>query len=79
MSPDKRSDGLLLRGTPPYPWWQWLLVALIWGAVMFVVLGALTSFKDAPLTAVVVAVAAAGFTLWTRLRIVARERRRGGA
>jgi len=67
--------GLLLRGTPPYPWWQWILVGLIWGGAMFVIFGALTGFKDVTLTAAAFAVAAALATLWTRHRIVARERR----
>lgn len=72
-----RRDGLLLRGTPPYPWWQWLLVGVVWGGVMFLIFGAITAFKDAALTAAIFAAAAVLGTLWTRQRIVARERRSG--
>lgn len=69
--------GLLLRPKPRYPWWQWVLVALVWAGVTFGLFSALTGFSDVALTAVIIAVALVLSTMWTRQRIVACERRGG--
>lgn len=76
MSSDRPWDGLLLRGKPPYPWWQWVLVAVVWGGAMFLVFAALTGFKEIGLTAAVFASAGALLALFGRWRIGARERQK---
>ena len=69
-------DGLL-RGAPPYPWWQWLIGGIAWAAVMFLIFNALSGFRHIALNAIIWPIAAIIATLWTRQRIVARERRAG--
>lgn len=69
-------DGLL-RGEPPYPWWQWVLVGTAWATIMFLIFYALSGFRFVVLNALIWPVAGAVFAAWTRQRIVARERRTG--
>lgn len=69
-------DGLL-RGTPPYPWWQWVLVATGWGTAMFLIFNILTDFRAVALNAIVWSIGGAFFAVWTRQRIIKRERRAG--
>jgi len=70
-------DGLL-RGTPPYPWWQWVLVGVAWAAGMFAIFNVLSGFRHIVLNAVVWTIAGAVFVVWGRRRIVIRERRDAG-
>jgi hypothetical protein len=67
----------LLRGTPPYPWWQWFLVGSGWAVGMFLIFNLLTGFRAVVLNAVLWPIGGAIFALWTRQRIVRRERRAG--
>ena len=51
-------DGLL-RGKPPYPWWQWVLVGSAWSAAMFLIFNLLTGFKAVVANAIIWSIAGA--------------------
>ena len=69
-------DGLL-PGAPPYPWWQWVLAAICWGGGMFVIFNLITWFRFILVNAIVWSVGGIVVALWTRKRIIVRERHEG--
>jgi len=68
-------DGLL-RGTPPYPWWQWVGLAIVWGGLMFAYFAVISGFRALEFQAILWAIAGVSFAFATRWQIVRRERRR---
>jgi hypothetical protein len=67
-------DGLL-RGAPPYPWWQWVLAAFVWGGLMFAYFALITGFHSLAFQAILWGLAGASFAIGARWLIVRRERR----
>ena len=75
MAQGYRRQGLL-RGTPPYPWWQWVLAGGAWAASMFVVFAIVTGFRHLGATAAVCAGGGVAWAVMTRALTALRERRR---
>jgi hypothetical protein len=69
-------DGFL-RGAPPYPWWQWVLVAIVCGAAMFAYFAVITGFHALELQAILWAIAGLATALATRRLIIRWERSKG--
>jgi hypothetical protein len=67
-------DGLL-HGAPPYPGWQWVLVAIAFGGFPFVYFAVITGFRALEFQAILWAIAGVSMAFAVRWQIVRRERR----